>query len=62
MFVARISNNAHKIMLLEGDKEFNEWSTDLGNKQAEKGQSIVYITIRKLTPVHSRIDELELIT
>ncbi len=61
-FSERIPNNAHIIMLLDGDKEFNEWSTELGNKQAEKGQSIVYITIRKLAPVHSRIEELELVT
>lgn len=49
-------------MLLEGDKEFNEWSANFGKKQAEKDQPIVYITIKKLAPVHSRIKELELAT
>ncbi len=61
-FCEKIPDNAHIIMLLKGDKEFNKWSTDLGNKQAEKGQPIVCIAIRKMAPVHSRIEELELVT
>lgn len=61
-FSERIPDNAHIVMLLEGDKEFNEWSTKLGNRQAEKDQSIVYITIKKLAPIHSRITELDLVT
>lgn len=61
-FSERIPDNAHIVMLLEGDKEFNEWSTKLGNRQAEKDQPIVYITIKKLAPIHSRITELDLVT
>lgn len=48
------------ILLLEGDKEFNEWSTRIGKEQAEEGQPLVFVTIRKLGPAHSRIEELDL--
>jgi len=59
-FAERIPDNAHIILLWEGDEEFNEWSINLGRKQAEKGQPLVYVKIKKLRPVHSRIEELEL--
>ena len=58
----RIPDNAQVILLLEGDEEFNRWSTRVGKEQAESGQSLVYVTIKKLGPVHSRIEELELVT
>jgi len=59
-FCKKIPNNAHIALLLEGDKEFNEWSTNLAKKQAED-QPMVYITIKKMAPVHSRIKDLELV-
>ena len=46
-FSKKIPNNAHIVLLLEGDKEFNEWSINLAKKQAEEDQTIVYITIKK---------------
>ncbi|MFQ5788699.1 MAG: DUF5647 family protein [Thermodesulfobacteriota bacterium] len=58
----RIRLNAHMTLLPEGDKDFNEWSTNLPNRQAEKDQPIVCVTIKKLTPAHSRISELVLVT
>ncbi|OGW53188.1 MAG: hypothetical protein A2Z60_03065 [Nitrospirae bacterium RIFCSPLOWO2_02_42_7] len=58
-FADRIPDNAHIILLLEGDEEFNNWSSGIGKRQAEEGQSIVYVTIKKLGPVSSRIKELE---
>jgi hypothetical protein len=61
-FCERIPNNAHIALLLEGDKEFNEWSINLTKKQAEKDHPIVYITIKKMAPAHSRIKDLELAT
>ncbi len=60
-FCKRIPNNAHVALLLEGDKEFNKWSTNLAKKQAEKDQPIVYVTIKKMAPAHSRIRDLELV-
>ena len=32
-FSERIPQNAHIVLLLRGDKEFNEWSTNLAKKQ-----------------------------
>ena len=58
----RIPQNAHIVLLLEKDKDFNEWSTNLAKKQAEKDQPIVYVTINKMTPAYSRIKDLELVT
>jgi hypothetical protein len=47
-------------MLVEGDEEFNRWSRDGAKRQAEKGQPIVYIRIKTIQPVRSRIEELEI--
>jgi hypothetical protein len=46
--------------LIEGDEEFNHWSHDGAKKQAEKEQPIVYVKIKRIQPVRSRIEELEL--
>ncbi len=59
-FAERIPDNAHIILLLEGDEEFNKWSIHIGKRQTEEDQPIVYVTIKKLGPVHSRIKELEI--
>ncbi len=61
-FLARIPDKAQVVLLVEGDHEFNQWSTGLGKKQTESGQPIVYVTIKKLGPAHSRIEELSLAT
>lgn len=61
-FGEKIPNNAQIILLLEGDEEFNRWSTLIGKEQAEVGQPIIYVTIKKLGPAHSRIEELSLAT
>lgn len=59
--VDRIPENSHVILLLEGDNEFNEWSTRIGKVQAEKGQPLIFVTVRKLGPAHSRIEDLDLV-
>lgn len=61
-FSERIPDNAHVILLLEGDEEFNSWSIRIGKKQAESGQPLIFVTIKKLGPAHSRIEDLELVT
>lgn len=61
-FLDQIPQNAQIVLLLEGDEEFNTWSSRLGKEQAEPGQPIVYVTIKKLGPAHSRIQELSLVT
>lgn len=59
-FADRIPDNAHVILLLEGDEEFNRWSISIGKHQVDKGQPVVYVRIKKLGPVRSRIKELEI--
>jgi hypothetical protein len=60
-FLEKIPHNAQVILLLEGDDEFNSWSKRIGRKQAESGHPVIYITIKKLGPAHSRIEELSLV-
>ena len=60
--VEKVPDNAHIVLLLEGDEEFNQWSTRIGKDQAEHGQPLVYVTIKKLGPAHSRIEDLSLVT
>jgi hypothetical protein len=47
-------------MRLEGDKKFNRWSQRLAAKYPEKDRPIFWVTIKKMRPVHSRIEELSL--
>jgi hypothetical protein len=55
-----IPDGALVAMQVEGDDAFNEWSRAVAQKQTEKGQQVVYITIKKIRPVKSRIEELEI--
>ena len=59
-FADSIPNKALVIMQLEGDEEFNNWSVRLGKSHAEKGQPVIYIGIKRIKPIRSRIEELEL--
>ena len=56
----RIPNNALVAMLVEGDEEFNHWSQEGAKRQSEKGQPIVYVKIKRIQPIRSRIQEIEL--
>ena len=59
-FADQIPDGALVAMLLEGDGEFNLWSMEGARKQAEQGQPIVYVKIKELEPVRSRIKAVEL--
>lgn len=59
-FTEKIPNNAHVILLIEGDEEFNKWSAHIGKEQTAPDQPLLYVTIKKLAPAHSRIEELSL--
>ena len=61
-FAEEIPDNAQVILLREGDEEFNAWSTRVGKGQAERGQPLIYVMIKKLGPAHSRIEDLSLVT
>jgi hypothetical protein len=59
-FIEKIPDNAQVILLLEGDEAFNAWSARIGKEQAAQDQPLLYVTIKKLAPAHSRIEELSL--
>ena len=59
-FAERIPDNALVSMLVEGDEEFNRWSQEGAKRQAEKGQAIVYVKIKRIQPIRSRIQEMEI--
>ena len=58
-FANGIPNNAIVIMQLEDDEEFNRWSLKLAKSHAGNGRPVIYIRIKKMRPVRSRIQELE---
>jgi len=58
-FADTIPREAVVVMQLEGDEQFNKWSAELGKRHAEKGQPIVHVKIKKMGPIRSRIEELE---
>ena len=60
-FADNIPDNAQIILQIEGNEEFNQWSTRIGKEQAESGQPILYVRIKKLAPAHSRIQDLDLV-
>ncbi len=59
-FAVRLPDNALVAMLVEGDEEFNRWSQEGTKRQAETGQPVVYVKIKKIQPIRSRIQEMEL--
>jgi hypothetical protein len=59
-FAAKIPHDAVVFMQVVGDAKFNRWSKRQAKKQARKEARLVSITVKKLRPVHSRIDALDL--
>jgi hypothetical protein len=59
-FAERIPDNAIVAMLVEGDEDFNRWSQEGSKRQAEKGQPITYVKIKRIQPIRSRIQEIEI--
>ena len=56
-FAEQIPDNALVAMLIEGDQEFNRWSQEGAQRQAEKEQPIVCMKIKRIQPIRSRIEE-----
>lgn len=54
-FAAKIPLNAQIIIQIQDDEEYNEWSRKLAERQREKDQPIVYVTIKGLRPAKSRL-------
>lgn len=59
-FAEHIPEDATLVMQVEGDEGFNRWSRRLGKRQMESGQSLVYITIKKMSPARSRIEKIDM--
>ena len=55
---AKIPRGAVVFMKVAGDEKFNRWSKRKAKKQAKKGVSRISVTVKKLRPVHSRIEGL----
>lgn len=54
-FAVKIPRNAQVVLELEGDKEYNAWSKRLAERQTESGQGVVYVKVKGLKPVKSRL-------
>ncbi len=59
-YAESIPEGALVAMEIEGEEAFNDWSRKIAQQQAEAGQLIVYVRIKKLRPAWSRIEELEI--
>ena len=59
-FADDIPKNAVVVMQLVGNAKFNQWSRRLAKIHASNSRPIVYVHIRKLKPLRSRIEKLEL--
>ena len=51
----KIPRDAIVFMKLAGNQKFNQWSARWAKRQTKKGQPLISITVKKLSPVHSRI-------
>jgi hypothetical protein len=51
----KIPRDAIVFMKLVGNQKFNQWSVRWAKRQAKKGQPLVSVTVKKLSPVRSRI-------
>jgi hypothetical protein len=56
----KIPRDAVVFMKVAGDQKFNRWSERQAKKQAKPGAPMVSITVKKMGPVHSRIEGLAL--
>jgi hypothetical protein len=56
-----IGPEARIFFQVEGDEEFNVWSHQFALNQPPSDQPIVWIKIKKLKPIQSRIEGLELV-
>jgi len=57
---AEIPQDAVVFMRLVGDEKFNRWSRRLAEKHVAQGRPIFCVTIKKMKPIHSRIEALSL--
>jgi hypothetical protein len=56
----QIPNDALIVLQLEGDEAFNSWARQLVESRQGEGQPLLVVKIKKLRPIRSRIQQLEL--
>ena len=56
----KIPRDAVVFMKVVGDKKFNLWNERQAKKQAKKERPLISVTVKKMGPVHSRIEGLAL--
>ena len=56
-FAAGIPRNAQIVLQVEHDEDYNQWSEKLAQRQREQGQAVIYVKIKALKPVRSRLVE-----
>ncbi len=56
--IKNIPNDALVVMIHEDDFAFSNWNKKNAMKTVERNQPIVYVKIKKMRPVTSRIEEL----
>lgn len=61
-FAEKIPRNAQIILQIENDEEYNEWSRQLAEKQREPNQLAIYVNVKGLKPVKSRLIKPEIVS
>jgi len=56
----KIPRDAIVFMKLAGNQKFNQWSARWAKRQAKKGQPLISVTVKRLSPIRSRIQGLAL--
>jgi len=54
-FASKIPKNAQIVLQVDDDPEYNEWVKKIAESQREEGQPVVYVQIKGLKPVRSRL-------
>lgn len=58
-FAKKIPQSAQIVLQVEGDDEYNRWSRALADRQREPGRAVVYVKVKGLKPVKSRLIQPE---
>ncbi len=57
----KLGDEACLVFQVEGEEQFNRWSRRVAAKHIKDGMAVVYLKIKKMKPVRSRIEKLELV-
>jgi len=56
-----LGEEACLVFQVAGDEEFNQWSRRVAARYIRNGKSVVYVRIKKMKPIRSRIQKLDLL-